>query len=258
MGQLAGQLAEGLEGVLGVAVTAALSPLLRWRYARWGATGNEVLAAMPGDGIVESPKLAATRAVTVAAKPEAVWRWVVQMGHGRGGMYSYEALENLAGCDLHNATRIEPRWQTLFEGDLVRMGPEGYPVFQVRELVAGQSLVLQALDPQTYERTQATWTFLLKPVLVNGAPGTRLIARSRLSYGETLGEAITWRVLTDPIQFIMERKMLLGVKARAEGMATATETPREGATSDRRDRGTQIEDSSLWWRGAFLGRNPLG
>ena len=96
--------------VLAVAVTA---PLGRGRYNRWGATDAEVRAAMPGDDLVASPRLGYTRALSIAAPVERVWPWLVQMGQGRGGLYSFDALENLVGCDIHSVDRIMPEFQAL-------------------------------------------------------------------------------------------------------------------------------------------------
>jgi len=101
------------------------APLLRGRYNRWGATTSEVTASMPGDDLVPHPRLGYTRAITVDAPPEAVWPWLVQMGQGRGGLYSFDGLENLARCNIHSVDRIVREHQQLSIGDLVRMGPEG-------------------------------------------------------------------------------------------------------------------------------------
>ena len=90
------------------AVTAGVA-LLRARYLRWGATGDEVKLALPGDELVPNADLTATRAVTVRTSADGVWPWIAQLGQGRGGFYSYDFLENLAGCDIHSAGRIVAR-----------------------------------------------------------------------------------------------------------------------------------------------------
>lgn len=99
-----------------IAATLVAAPVLRSRYNRWGATPLEVAAAMPGDGVVPDPRLGYTRAVEVDAPPAAVWPWLVQIGHGRGGLYSFDALENLARCDLHSAATVMPEHQHLVPG----------------------------------------------------------------------------------------------------------------------------------------------
>ena len=74
--------------------------LRRWRV-RWGATDAEVGAHLPGDELMPRADRSTTRAMTIAAPPDQVWPWIVQMGQGRGGLYSYDVLENLIGCDIH-------------------------------------------------------------------------------------------------------------------------------------------------------------
>lgn len=203
---------DDVAGAAAIAATVILSPLLRRWYARWGATDAEVGAALPGDAIVAAANMRSTRAVAVAAPPEAVWPWLVQLGHGRGGLYSYEGLENLAGCRIVNADRILPEHQRLAVGDLIRMGPPGYPLFRVVELAPARHLVLQACDPRTEAPAPMSWSFVLRPA---GA-GCRLIVRGRFHVGRGVGQCVLWRVFTDPIWFVMERRMLRGIRERAE------------------------------------------
>lgn len=208
----------GVTGLLaGAAVAAAAAERgLRAGYESWGATLEEVRATLPGDGIVPAPKRVSTRAVTIDTPPDAVWPWLVQIGHGRGGLYSYDWAENLVGCDLHSTDVILPEHQTLHRGDLVRMGPEGYPTFSVAEADAPHHLVLVSADPRSGRPTLddsppfgTTWQWVLDPV----GTGTRLISRQRLTYPS--GQAALWSVV-QPVAFVMERKMLLGIKQRAE------------------------------------------
>ena len=124
----------------------------------------------PGDGIVPEPQRASTRAVTIDAAPDAVWPWLVQIGHARGGLYSYDWLENLVGCDLHSADEYSPSTRLLHRGDLVRMGPEGYPTFSVAEVEPPDHLVLVSADTHTgrptFEGTEpygTTWQWMLEP-----------------------------------------------------------------------------------------------
>lgn len=92
---------------------------------RWGATDEEVGEALPGDDLVSDVDFVTTRAVTIAAEPAAVWPWIVQMGQGRGGMYTYDWLENMSGLDMHSADAILPEWQGLKVGDMVPLEPSG-------------------------------------------------------------------------------------------------------------------------------------
>ena len=205
----------GTTAVLAIGAVVA-ERALRGRYESWGATPGEVGASLPGDGIVPEPQRASTRAITIDAAPEAVWPWLVQIGHARGGLYSYDWLENLVGCDLHSANDVLPEHQLLHRGDLVRMGPEGYPAFSVADVEPQRHLILVSADTHTgrptFEGTEpygTTWQWAIEP---HGA-GCRLISRQRLTY--PAGQTAMWAVI-QPIAFAMERKMLLGIKQRAE------------------------------------------
>jgi hypothetical protein len=186
--------------------------LLPW-HLHWGATEAEVRAAMPGDEIVSRSNMSSTRAITIRASAAQVWPWLVQLGQGRGGMYSYEWLENLAGCDIHNANRILPEFQNLRVGDLIHMGPEGYPFYSVVRIEPNHALVLRPHDPKTKEPGQAAWSFLLTE---QGDGTTRLISRQQMVYEPSVANFIGWKVVTEPLSFIMEQKMLRTLKALAE------------------------------------------
>src|SRR3954470_4042036 len=97
--------------VVGAAVVSVVT--LRWSALHWGATTEETRERLPGDGILPVAGLVATRAITIVAPPEDVWPWIVQLGADRGGFYSYDRLENLAGCRLHSADTVVPEWQHL-------------------------------------------------------------------------------------------------------------------------------------------------
>ncbi len=118
---------EVIEGGAQVAAAMLTAPVLRGWYDRWGATPVEVAGAMPGDELVPDPKITATRAITIGAPPEEVWAWLVQIGQGRGGLYSFDALGNLLGCDIHSASRIIPELQELHVGDLILLAPAEAP-----------------------------------------------------------------------------------------------------------------------------------
>lgn len=214
-------LADIVLGGTQVAAIALTAPIGRRRYNRWGATDSELAAAMPGDCLVSRPELGYTRAITVEAPPARVWPWLAQMGQGRGGLYSYDGLENLVGCDIHSADTILAEFQELGAGDLIRMGPPGYPCFRVWQVDPGASLVLVGADPKPpHEAAPAdspagtsTWQWQLREV--PGRPWTRLVVRQRLTYPRTAGMQVMWHVV-EPVAFVMERRMLLGIKERAE------------------------------------------
>jgi hypothetical protein len=111
-----------------ILIAGALLPwvyllIVRPWHLRWGATGEDVRKRFPGDELVLHPTLESTRAVTIGAPTEEVWRWLVQLGQDRGGFYSYDRLENLAGADIHNLEQIGPQMQHLKVGDFVPMAP---------------------------------------------------------------------------------------------------------------------------------------
>lgn len=214
--------------VLAVTLTA---PVGRRRYNRWGATDAEVTDAVPGDELVADPVLGYTRAITIEVPPERVWPWLVQMGRGRGGLYSFDGLENLVGCDIHSADQVLPELQQLEVGDLIRLGPVGYPCFRVHQVTPGASLVLVGADPRPPHLAAspgspggvATWQWQLRPT--PDLRGTRLVTRQRLSYPPTTGLGVMWHVV-EPVGFVMERQMLRGIKQRAEGGRMQERGPR--------------------------------
>ena len=193
---------------LAIPACVLFSPLLRPWYRKWGATKDELTKSLPGDDQVPHPNMENTRSITIHAPVEDVWPWLVQMGQSRGGLYSYERLENLVGCEMENADHIIPEYQQLVVGDKILLAPEGGPPpFEVTDIVPGKAIILGGSEPPT------TWGFILEPV---DQITTRLIIRFRQKYEPTLGNTIIWRIFTDPINFVMERKMLQGIKLRAE------------------------------------------
>jgi hypothetical protein len=221
---------EGIEGAVVLAVTILGAPVLRHAFNRWRTTKGEGRAPMDGDGLVSAPRLGYTRAISIDAPPEAVWPWLAQIGQGRGGLYSYDALENLIGCDIHSADTILDDCSEPEVGDLVRLGPDGYPTFRVARVEPPRSLVLVGVDPASNEpppeaaaRTTSpaiTWSWRLKR---RGARGTRLVTRQRLTFPPT--QSTLWHLI-EPVTFVMERKMLLGIKKRAERAAGTSASPR--------------------------------
>ncbi len=213
--------ADVLVGGAQVVAVTLTAPLGRRRYNRWGATDAEIAATVPGDELVPHPRLGYTRAITIEAPPERVWPWLAQIGQGRGGLYSFDGLENLAGCNIHSADRILPHLQQLEVGDLIRLGPPGYPCFRVDQFESGASLVLVAADPRPPHATArpdapagfATWQWQLRPT--PDGRETRLICRQRLTYRRSVGRSLLWR-LVEPVGFVMERQMLRGIRHRVD------------------------------------------
>jgi hypothetical protein len=202
---------RGALGLRSVALSSVAVVLARRRYLRWGATGEEVNMALPGDELLPRADLTATRAITIRAAVDRVWPWIAQLGQARGGFYSYDSLENLVGCEIHSADRIVPEWQATAVGDEVRLHPEVALIVALME--PGQALVLRGGIPmgQVAPPYDFTWTFVLRSER-DGA--TRLIVRERYGYSRWWASLIVEPA--ELISFVMSRRMLRGIRARAE------------------------------------------
>jgi len=207
------------------AAIAAYLLVLRPRHLRWGASDEEVNLKLPGDQLLPKPRLKATHAVTVQAPPNKVWPWLVQIGQGRGGFYSYDWIENAIGLDIHTANRLLPEYQSLSVGDLIPLSPDGFGI-PVAIIEPELALVLHGdtrepgpgsppvMKPGDY--FAVTWGFYLFDQL-DGT--TRLVERWQADWNPTSYNHLFYRVFLEPGAFIMERKMLLGLKQRAETLA---------------------------------------
>ena len=182
-------------GVSTIGVAAAVYILFaRPRHLRWGASARECEASLPGDDLIVNPDLIATRAITVRTSADRVWPWIAQLGQGRGGFYSYDFLENLAGCDIHSADRIVPEWQDIKVGDQIKLAPAvGLEVIAVEP---GRSLVLRGGVPMgnTPPPYDFTWAWVLRDE-PDGT--TRLLVRE--SYAYTRPSA---RFLVEPVEAV--------------------------------------------------------
>jgi hypothetical protein len=199
---------------IGVVASAALYGLFvrRW-HSRWGATDYEVEMSLPGDDIVSSPNMNTTRAITIEASPDDIWPWLVQMGKGRGGLYSYDWLDIAFGyLDKPSADRILPDFQMLHRGDVIPMGCNDSTDddFYVHDILPNHALVIGANAPEF--RNRVSWTILLLPV---GNARTRLIMRVRANI-ELDAKGVILYGLLDPAAFIMLRKQMLNLKQLAE------------------------------------------
>lgn len=215
--------------VLALVVLLAGYVAIRPRLNDWGATKSERDRPLPGDDLVPDPNYQTTRAVTVDAPPGAVWPWLVQIGDGRGGLYSYDRLDVLFGVlDRPSATEIVPEWQHLGAGDTISLG-QG----------EGDGLVVEAVEPERALVTVSeaftdgvlTWVFVLDP-LADGR--TRLLTRNRARIEWSLRTLATIAVV-EPLAFLMTRKMLLGIKRRAERTPNVGDPSRRPST----DRSTR-------------------
>ncbi|HET7018432.1 MAG TPA: hypothetical protein VFI65_31220 [Streptosporangiaceae bacterium] len=228
----------------GIAVTALAVTyhyVWRQRLVTWGSTPAEAAADLPGDEFMPdgagpggrppgTPRwdLVTTRAVAISAPPSCVWPWLTQMGSGRAGRYSYDWIENLFGLDMHSAEVILPQFQNIVPGDEFPIGGR-HGVMRVKLVEPEQNLAL--------EFCQGRWvsSFALLPQAVpaeGGRPprtpagaaaqagGTRLVNRTRAALPHL--SPVLRRICTlalEPCGFFFDRKMLLGIKERAERLA---------------------------------------
>lgn len=194
----------GLAVVGGVAV--ATYPGWRRRCLSWGATDDEAARTLPGDELQPAPDIVSTRAVWIDAPSSAIWPWLLQMGPGRGGAYTYDWIENMLGLGMHSADEILPQYQDLKIGDAQQLGTRG-PLLRVAELEPERALVLRSDDGNW------VWAFSID----QAGRGARLISRNRIAVPDAgrLTRAL-YNYVMEPGSLIMERKMLLGIKQRAE------------------------------------------
>ena len=188
--------------------TFLTSPLYRRWHLHWGATAAETAEALPGDDLTGHAQFRATRAITIAAPPALVWPWLVQVGALRAGWYSNDLLDNLGHP---SATVIVPELEHLEVGQWVPMAPSGAPsarnAFKVHSFEVNQWLL--------WTKPDSTWAWRLTPT----EGGTRLVTRVHAVYDWSRPvAAVLAVVLMEFGDFAMQRRMLRGIKARAEAM----------------------------------------
>ena len=201
--------AWGLTGAF-LALPLVYSGLVRPWLLSWGSTASERAAWYPGDDPAgPTPGIRVTRAVTIEAPAHEVWPWVAQIGQERAGFYTYDWLENLAGCRIHSADRVHPEWQDVRPGTPVGMTPDFGT--EVEAVVPGRALVLK------------NWgSYVVEPA---GEDRSRLIARGTFPRGLP---SLFYILTLELPHAVMERRMLLGIKQRAEaaGATAASRYPR--------------------------------
>jgi hypothetical protein len=198
-----------------------------WMYT-WGATESEVGAVLPGDELVSPDTPRTTRAVTIDAPIDAVWPWLAQIGEDRAGFYSYDWLERAVGAAIHNSKELHPEWQHLGVGDSVWLARRYGAV--ARQVVAAiepnSHLVLMSADDyarvQQGDKATGSWSFHVRRT----GSWTRLVARGS---GGAVGHAVF-----DIPHFVMEQKMMRGIRDRAQQRGQADEVFVRPSTDSRK------------------------
>jgi hypothetical protein len=181
--------------------------VVRPRAARWGATDEEAVRPLPGDGVVPGRTYVATRAITIDAPPEDVWPWIVQMGSGRGGWYALDLLDN---GGLPSAEEIVPELQELQVGDLIPMGVGKEVGPRVLEMEPARRMLWATDD-------EFSWEWVLEP---RDDGRTRLVSRIRERYPPLLSRKMVYAVVASSGDIVMNWTQLKGIKRRAERRAT--------------------------------------
>jgi hypothetical protein len=184
------------------------APVLRPWHTRWGATKDEVAVIMPGDDLVPGCQYRTTRAVTIAARPEDIWPWLVQVGYGRAGFYSLDLLDNLG---RPSAQQLLRPFQDLEVGQWVPMSPtpSDRTAFRVHSFEAPRWLL--------WVKPDSTWCWSLTNL---GDGRTRLVTRIRVRYNWRRPLDAAFGVLLMEVgDFAMLRRMLLGIRDRASASA---------------------------------------
>jgi hypothetical protein len=190
---------------VGAGLVAAYSKFVRPWALRWGATAEEAARPLPGDEVVAKADFVATRAITIDAPPQDVWPWLVQIGSGRAGWYTYDRLDN---AGVPSATEIIPELQQLEVGDLIPM-------------VAGKDIGVRVKELEPYRRMlwwdgkgEYSWEWVLEP-----ADGrTRLLNRLRATKHPWTRKML-YELVAANGDIVMQRKLLRGIKKRAERLA---------------------------------------
>ena len=206
-----------LADLLAVTALFCLGVLVAARpwHMRWGSTTTELRATLPGDDPAMAPNYRIQHAVTIHATPDRIWPWLVQLGEDRGGFYSYAKLERLIGLHVRNADRIHPEWQALSRGDTIFATHVGWLGLHRR-----LGWRVELARPDTVLVLEGWGAFVLVPA---GPESTRLIVRTRGAGPDGIGAvalAPLGFTLFEPVHFLMQRRMLLMLKERAERAAS--------------------------------------
>ena len=174
---------------------------IRTQNNNWGATSAEIKMKLPGDELISSNRIVSTRAINIHTKKEKIWPWFAQTGQNRGGFNSYYLLENLFGAKMVNSNMIHPEWQNPLPGDTVYYGKN-------------QGYALVALAQKNEYYSLSGWTFYLHTM---DMANTRLIVRyPSMEVRQSKFTKLYYYGLFEPLHFIMETGMMMGIKQKAE------------------------------------------
>lgn len=208
---------EGIEGLLFFPVIFISWPLSRLWLSNWGATTEECLKEWPGDIQTSFSVNTYTRAIDIHASSENVWAWVVQLGLGRAGFYSYELLERMVGIPVKNVESILPDCQSIELGSKIKLHPNAEGM-RVGALLEGRYICFGKLDRQTDKssKMQRTWSIYVEYTTSNTS---RLIVRSCIEVTQkpSMGRKLALEVEAS-IDFLMEQRMLRTIRRLSENM----------------------------------------
>lgn len=185
----------------------------------WGATPEEIHRTLPGDEIIPHAGSQQTRAITIHAPAEKVWAWVAQTGQDRGGFFSFDLLENVVGCEMPTVDQLQPNKQVWQLGDKLWMYPPdkagGVGFATLRAYIPGHVLGFATRMTGTPLTTpeDGSWTFIVEPI---DSTTTRLLIRGRGTEDRSVLALAFDRTIFEPLHFMMERRMLIGLKQLSE------------------------------------------
>jgi hypothetical protein len=214
-----------IQGVHGMSlmVAAFLSPFSRPARSHWGLTAEIAARPYPGDELVKAPRWSWSHGVIIEAPCSAVWPWLAQIGADRGGFYSYQWLQNVAGCDIENAERIHDEWLPRVGQKLMLHPDRRVPALEIRAVEPGRYLLTEGKADERARAegrpwTQVSWLFFLEPL---GESRCRFVSRYRADCSDDVATKLAFGpTLLEPVGFAMDGRMLLGVKERVERLRT--------------------------------------
>ena len=208
---------ESVEGFGLLPLVLLTWPVSRRWLGNWGSKPDERSRTWPGDKLVTSAQHTCTRAIDVAAAGPDVWQWVVQFGLGRAGFYSYELFERLIGIPVKNVESVVQEFQSLSVGDEIRLHPTA-PGIPVGLLEAGEYVCYGSLDESGESNSKPdpgrSWSMYILPTSPNSS---RLVLRGCIEPARepSMSKRLSL-ALAEPIDFLMEQRMLRTIRRLAE------------------------------------------